>query len=449
MKGIYRTLAGVLAVVLGLSLLLPTAIAVDKAPNVAFVDVDGEPFNLTDYDGEVILLDFMSTTCAPCKKVAQNLVKLYDKGIEGLNIISISNAPWDTSEVLREHAENYGNDWRHTMDTEEGTATREYNAAVLPTLVIIDRDGYVTFRKKGVVDLETLEKEVDAALKGEAEAIDLGRIGLASFAFLAGMAAFFSPCSFPLLPGYITYYFKMGADLRKKREEAVTAASAEGAGDPSDGALPPVVEPAEPTVGSQVATGLKMGSISGLGIVLVYFILGVIVIGLLAVGVAVSGDAITYMKPAVGIILVVLGAITVADITINTGYITAPYRAIRDRVSPRKGPRKPTFNASGLFLYGVGYGSASASCSAPVFLALAVTAVSTGQPQDAIITFVVFLASLWLLMAVVTVFLTVSEEKVKSGLMKHYILIKKVTGVVFLIVGGYLLLEFLTSEGII
>jgi cytochrome c biogenesis protein CcdA len=192
-------------------------------------------------------------------------------------------------------------------------------------------------------------------------------------------------------------------------------------------------------MGNQVATGLKMGSLSGFGVMLVYLVLGIIVIGLLLVGVAVSGKAIEYMKPIVAIILIIMGILTVSDVTINTGYITVPFRRLRDKVRPRKGPQKPTFNAAGLFLYGVGYGSASASCSAPIFIALAVTAVSTGEPFDAVVTFVVFLLSLWILMAIVTILLTVSEEKVKTGLMKHYIVIKKVTGVVFLVAGIYLI----------
>ncbi|MCK5251383.1 MAG: sulfite exporter TauE/SafE family protein, partial [Thermoplasmata archaeon] len=245
-----------------------------------------------------------------------------------------------------------------------------------------------------------------------------------------GLAAFFSPCSFPLLPGYITYYFKVGADAQKKKEE-------EG------------IEEEGLTKGQQIKTGLKLGTISGLGIVLVYFVLGIIIIPLLYLGVSAVGDAITYFKPVVGTILVVMGLLTIFDIAINTGYITAPFRRLKDKIWPSKGPRKPTFNTTGLFLYGVGYGSASAGCSAPIFIALVVTAVSTGSAVDAVVTFVVFLFSLWLLMAVVSVVLTVSEEKVKTGMMRYYIWIKRVTGVVFIIAGAYLLYLFLEAEGYI
>ena len=32
-------------------------------------------------------------------------------------------------------------------------------------------------------------------------------ISLMGFAFTAGLISFFSPCAFPMLPGYISYYF--------------------------------------------------------------------------------------------------------------------------------------------------------------------------------------------------------------------------------------------------
>ena len=431
-----KAFAGLVLIMLGMALLIPSVVAVDKAPNVALVDVDGVPFNITDYsdDDQVLMLDFMFLTCEPCKVLAKDLKKLYDQDIEDFEILSVDTFVLDTDEALRKYAAENGYNWRFTKDTETSDTQQAYGVYENPTIVIIDRDGYVTYKKSGIIPLEELEDEVDKALKGEADPIDVARLGLIAFAFLAGLAAFFSPCSFPLLPGYITYYFKVGTDAEKRKAE-----QAEKDGIVHKG----------PTLGNQVKTGLRLGSIAGLGIVMVYFIIGVVVIGALAVGVALTGGAFTYLKPVIGTILIVMGFLTVFDIAINTGYITAPFRRLKDKIMPSKGPKKPTFNTAGLFLYGVGYGSASASCSAPIFIALAVTAVLTGNPQDVVITFAVFLFSLWLIMAIVSVVLTASEEKVKSGMMKNYIWIKRITGVVFIIAGAYLLWLFLEAEGYI
>ncbi len=427
-----RAIVGIFIIILGLSLIAPPAVAVDKAPNVSLVDVDGVPFNLTDYqdEGTVLVLDFMFLTCDPCKVLAHDLKDMYDGDNRSYEILSIDTSiDLDSAEALKAYAEENGYEWRFSMDNDNNDALKLYSPTVYPTVIIIDADGYITYRETGHIDIDDLSKAIDDAIEGKADAIAPARqLGLVAFAFIAGLAAFFSPCSFPLLPGYITYYFKVGADAQKKKDEAG------------------IVEEG-PSMGKQVRTGLRLGSIAGLGIVTVYFILGIILIPLLWLGFTAVGDAITYLKPIVGIILVVMGVLTLFDITINTGYITAPFRWLKDKVRPSKGPKKPTFNTTGLYLYGIGYGSASASCSAPIFLALVFAAVSTGVLADAVMTFVVFLFSLWLLMAIVSVALTVSEEKVKTGMMRYYIYIKRVTGIVFIIAGAYLLYLFLEAEG--
>ncbi len=424
----YRAASALLVLALASGLLLPVATATDKAPNVSLVDVDGVAFDLTDYRDEVLVLDFMSLTCEPCKELANDTIQpLSKKDLDDVNILAIDVDPiLDNPTSLKQYATSHGYEWRFALDLRSGEAKQAFAVVKIPKLVVIDRDGYVTYETTNLVSYGELREHVDAALSGEADPIDLAQIGLVGFAFLAGLASFFSPCSFPLLPGYITFYFKSRADTRVAGTEGTVDRSA----------------------GRSALTGLRLGSFAGAGIMLVFFVIGVIVLGLVSIGVSVSGVAITYMKPAVSIILLVMGALTVLDVPINTGYITAPFTRLKERVSPRKGPpKKPSTGPAGLFLYGVAYGSASAACSVPVFIALVAASVLTGDPMDALVTFVVFLFSLWLLMAVMTAVLSVGEERVKMGLMRHYVAIKKVTGTVFIIAGGYLMWLFLVAEG--
>lgn len=428
--------AAALVALLLLGALTGPASAADTAPNFSLVDVDGKAFNLTDYRGEVVLIDFMSLTCDPCKVLAHDVKTLQDKHIEDLNILSVDIQPGlDSVSALKAYASSNNYTWRFAMDSDDGQALRAYSVSKIPKLIIVDREGYATYEHDELVSYEELKENVDAALAGEAKPIDLVRIGLVGLAFLAGITCFFSPCAFPLLPGYITFYFQQRASLSKRKEEEAAAAGR--------------AAPGSVSAGRSALTGLKLGSFSGGGIVLVYFIIGIIVIGLAAISIKVSGTTISYMKPIVGIILLLMGVLTVLDVPINTGYITAPFHRLKERIRPSKGVAEISFSPSGLFLYGVAYGSASASCSVPVFLAIVITSVLTGSPADAVLTFAVFLFSLWLLMAVMTAVLSVSEEKVRRGLMKHYAAIKKVTGAVFLVAGAYLLWLFLHGEGYI
>ncbi len=437
-----RAMVGIVLILLGIALALPTTTAVDKAPDIELTDVDDVTFRLSDYaaNDTVLVLDFMFLTCDPCKELAHGLKEMYDGDDREYEILSIDTSiDLDNSTRLKKYAEENDYHWRFAMDNDDNDAYKEYSPRFFPTVVIINTEGYVTYRASAKVTnlkVDDISKAIDKAISGEAEPIQpVEKVALVAIAFITGLAAFFSPCAFPLLPGYITYYFKVGAEAQRKREKASEVEATEGK--------------SGPTMGRQVKTGLKLGSISGFGIVLVYFVLGIIFIPLLLFGVSSIEGAITYFKPIVGAILVVMGILTGFGIAINTGYITAPFRRLKERIKPTKGPKKPTFNTMGLFYYGVGYGSASASCTLPAFLALVFFSVRTGVILDAVVTFLVFLVSLWLLMAVVSVALTVSEERVKSGMMKYYIWIERITGVVFIIAGTYLILLFLTAEGYI
>jgi len=168
-----RAFAGIVLILLGIAMALPGTAAVDKAPDIEFTDVDGITFRLSDYaaNDTVLVLDFMFITCPPCNVLAKDLAEMYEGDDRKYEILSIDTNPLETSEELKDHAERHGHTWRFTMDTDDQQAYREYAIRANPTVVIIDKDGYQTYRNgRGVVDIDDLSDEIDAAISGEAEA---------------------------------------------------------------------------------------------------------------------------------------------------------------------------------------------------------------------------------------------------------------------------------------
>src|SRR3989475_9711585 len=51
-----------------------------------------------------------------------------------------------------------------------------------------------------------LEATIALALQGKAPAIDFQQVSIFALAAIAGIASFFSPCSFPMLPGYMAFF---------------------------------------------------------------------------------------------------------------------------------------------------------------------------------------------------------------------------------------------------
>ncbi|MCK4971128.1 MAG: TlpA family protein disulfide reductase, partial [Thermoplasmata archaeon] len=160
-----RAVVGIVLILFGLAMVLPTAVAVDKTPDVSLVDVDGIAFNLSDYAAKdkVLVLDFMFLSCEPCKLLAHDMKDMYDGDDRDYEILSIDTFPQDTAEQLKAYAKAHGYDWRFTMDTDEQDAFIKNAVTVNPTVIVIDKDGFQTYRDSGTVNIDDLSDEIDRA----------------------------------------------------------------------------------------------------------------------------------------------------------------------------------------------------------------------------------------------------------------------------------------------
>jgi len=84
-----------------------------KVPVFSFKNQNGETISNKDYEGKVYLVEFFFTTCPTiCPRMNKNLVQIQNsfKGFENFGVASFTiNPEHDTSEVLKQYAEDYGN----------------------------------------------------------------------------------------------------------------------------------------------------------------------------------------------------------------------------------------------------------------------------------------------------------------------------------------------------
>ena len=200
----------------------------EEAPDFTVTDIDGNTFNLRDQRGKVVIIDFMATWCGSCNDVMPNLVKVYEKYKDDIVMISIDIDAGESEEVLRNFKEKHGAQWRFAFDP--GDLMQEYNILTIPKLVIIDAEGGVTFTEEGVPSVKELFGEVEKAMSGDAALTSLGTtsLGLIGLAVGVGVGSFFSPCSFPLLPGYMSFY--LGMDKSRSIRRALMGGGAAALG---------------------------------------------------------------------------------------------------------------------------------------------------------------------------------------------------------------------------
>ena len=143
------------------------------APDFTLKDTEENTFSLSDYRGEVIVLDLMATWCPNCEQIAQQtLIPMQDDiqsgELDGLTIISVGTDRAESNEMLDGMAAQKGYEWLHAIDTEDGMVGEKFGSTV-PTIVVIDTDGTVTFHNVGYTTSEELWGEVYLLLGKEPE----------------------------------------------------------------------------------------------------------------------------------------------------------------------------------------------------------------------------------------------------------------------------------------
>lgn len=134
-----------------------------SAQDFTLTDINGKRFTLGDFKGKIVILDFMGATCTPCKQQVVELVKVHSVYSDKVEILSISvQGGKGMDQLLQSFAESYNVKWSIAIDVEG--AQFKYRITMIPTIIMIDGDGYVRFRHEGVAEAITVVHEIRTIL---------------------------------------------------------------------------------------------------------------------------------------------------------------------------------------------------------------------------------------------------------------------------------------------
>jgi thiol-disulfide isomerase/thioredoxin len=136
--------------------------AAAEAPE-GFTLIDASAFNVSDYKGRVLVLDFWATWCGPCKKGIPHLIELQDKyRDQGLTIVGI-NLDDNPDKDVPPYADEVGMNYVNVRGNEK--LKSEYAVLGLPTIVIYDRDGNEVMKRAGYIGKDQLEAKIKPLLE--------------------------------------------------------------------------------------------------------------------------------------------------------------------------------------------------------------------------------------------------------------------------------------------
>ena len=125
-----------------------------KYDELTFLDIDNKQISLKSYKGNLILLNFWATWCAPCKDEMPSLNNLNKKkNLDNLKIFPI-NVGQDNFEKSLNFFESLNiNNLKLYFDTPV-TLAKKLQLRGIPTSILINKDGFEFARIVGSIDFE-------------------------------------------------------------------------------------------------------------------------------------------------------------------------------------------------------------------------------------------------------------------------------------------------------
>ena len=341
--------------------------------------------------------------------------------VEGIDIIIEENSSVNfTIETSIE-----GNITWDITQFSRGAMVEEYQAQAIPVVLVIDHEGFVVAKENSgspTGGWDEFDSIVLAAARGEAEdfrfsiaEVDRSASAIFAMGLLLGVLVYFSPCAFPILPGYISYY----VNLAQREDELMEAGKLE----------------------SRMPAHWILGGLAALGQLTFFALIGIIVLGLGSF-INLSG-VLHYFALAVAILLVVLGAFM---LTGGTAHLLGFVQKLVDKYSTTEMDDKFTPKRN-MYLWGIGYSAASIDCTAaaviPFIAYLALiggTATWTGLGG--------LMLSVSVLMIGVTTVVGLGQQQFVSILRRATGLIKAI-GAWMMMMAGIALIFYLTQPELI
>ncbi len=213
------------------------------------------------------------------------------------------------------------------------------------------------------------------------------------FSFIAGLVAFFAPCSFAILPGYITYYISKYSSEDKKRRLI-----------------------------KNIIQGFVFGVIASIGFFTVFGLAG---FGVIAIGQFIK-QFIPWIAVITGIILIFVGIL----MFFGKDFLLFQSTKLKFMHQNEK---------AGIYLFGIVYAIGSLGCVFPIFLSIVIQGIAYKSILDGIYTILAYILGMSIIMIAITTLTFATKYLILKKLEKILPYVKKLSAVVLVFAGIYMI----------
>ncbi len=137
-----------------------------SAVNLAGETLDGDPLDIAEWRGDVVVVNVWGSWCGPCRKEAPGLARV-SKATESLGVHFLGIDVRDNLAAAKAFTRAYGVEYPSLFDA-DGTLVLAFSGRVpvsaVPSTIVLDRQGRVAATVVGYVDETSLRGLVDDVL---------------------------------------------------------------------------------------------------------------------------------------------------------------------------------------------------------------------------------------------------------------------------------------------
>ena len=141
MKGLKTPLLGAILVIFAASSLASSSLEGQVAPDFVLKSASGENLRLSEYRGDVVMINFWATWCGPCRQEMPLLDELYGRYQRvGFSLLGINID--DDSRRAMKMVQELGVTFPVLFD-ENKEVSKLYKVDAMPVTILVDREGRV------------------------------------------------------------------------------------------------------------------------------------------------------------------------------------------------------------------------------------------------------------------------------------------------------------------